>query len=625
LLDRFFVLPKNLKLAFILFTAYNKSDLNFEGEKMATQHIENKLKLLPDLPGCYLMKDINSKIIYVGKAKNLKNRVRSYFKSSHEGKTARLVSEIRDFETIVTSTDKEAFLLEITLIQKHKPYYNIKLKRGTGYPYIKITNERDPQLKIVSQIKRDGGYYFGPYPNVYAAEETMQLLQKVYPLRRCNGYQKRPCLYYHMGQCLGACFKEVPVEAYQKQIRKIKSFLNGNVGFIKQELKKKMEQAAQKLEFERAAEIRDQIHYVEMTVEKQKIISNDRTPRDLFNFYLNKGWISIQVFYIRQARLMKREKRLFPCIDTPQAELESFILQFYNQKNKVKPKEILVPAGIDRAVLSSILSLPVKTPRRGQKRELMQLAQKNARLILEEKFRLLELDNRKTIGAVNEILHALGLKNGHRIEAFDHSHLQGTDLVSAMVCFVDGRPQKSAYRKYRLKTVDHADEAASTQEVIRRRYTRLLKEHGQLPDLILMDGAEIQIAAAEDVLVNELNLHIPVAGMVKNEHHRTADLMNSTFQKVQLSPKSEGFYLLQRIQDEVHRFVITYHRQTHSKNSLASRLDLIPGVGPKTRIKLLRKYGSLKKIANASPKELQALGISAKVAQTIKISLQSLQ
>ena len=592
---------------------------------MATQHIENKLKLLPDLPGCYLMKDINSKIIYVGKAKNLKNRVRSYFKSSHEGKTARLVSEIRDFETIVTSTDKEAFLLEITLIQKHKPYYNIKLKRGTGYPYIKITNERDPQLKIVSQIKHDGGYYFGPYPNIYAAEETMQLLQKVYPLRRCNGYQKRPCLYYHMGQCLGACFQEVSVEAYQEQIRKIKSFLNGNVGFIKHELEKKMEQAAQKLEFERAAEIRDQIRYIEMTVEKQKIISNDYTPRDLFNFYLDKGWISIQVFYIRQARLMKREKRLFPCIDTPQAELESFILQFYNQKNKVLPKEILVPAGIDRAVLSSILNLPVKTPRRGQKKELMQLAQKNARLVLEEKFRLLELDNRKTTGAINEILHALNLKSGHRIEAFDHSHLQGTDLVSAMVCFVDGRPEKSAYRKYRLKTVNHADEAASTREVIRRRYTRLLKEHAQLPDLILMDGAEIQIAAAEDVLVNELNLQLPVAGMVKNEHHKTADLMNSAFQKVQLDPKSEGFYLLQRIQDEVHRFAITYHRQTHSKNSLASRLDLIPGVGPKTRIKLLRKYGSLKKIADASPKELHSLGISAKVAQTIKISLQSLQ
>ena len=258
---------------------------------MATQHIENKLKLLPDLPGCYMMKDINSRIIYVGKAKNLKNRVRSYFKSSHEGKTAKLVSEIRDFETIITSTDKEAFLLEITLIQKHKPYYNIKLKRGTGYPYIKITHEKDPQLKIVSQVKKDGGYYFGPYPNVYAATETLQLLQKVYPLRRCNGYQKRPCLYYHMGQCLGACFKEVPQSEYEKQIKKIKSFLNGNVSKIKKELEQKMETASENLEFERAAEIRDQIHYVEMTVEKQKIISNDNTPRDLFAFYMNKGWL----------------------------------------------------------------------------------------------------------------------------------------------------------------------------------------------------------------------------------------------------------------------------------------------------------------------------------------------
>ncbi|KRM07606.1 MAG: excinuclease ABC subunit UvrC [Liquorilactobacillus ghanensis] len=592
---------------------------------MATQHIENKLKLLPDLPGCYLMKDLNSKIIYVGKAKNLKNRVRSYFKSSHEGKTARLVSEIRDFETIVTSTDKEAFLLEITLIRKHKPYYNIKLKRGTGYPYIKITHEKDPQLKIVSQVEHDGGYYFGPYPNVYAADETMQLLQKVYPLRRCNGYQKRPCLYYHMGQCLGACFQEVPPEKYQRQIRKIKSFLNGNVGNIKRELQHKMTTAANKLEFERAAEIRDQIHYVEVTVEKQKIISNDNTPRDLFNFYMDKGWLSLQVFYIRQARLMKREKRLFPCIDTPEAELESFILQFYNQKNKILPREILVPAKINHQVLSEILQVPVRTPQRGQKRELLELAQKNAQLILDEKFRLMELDDRKTIGAMSQIMQALKLPQGHRIEAFDHSHIQGTDLVSAMVCFIDGRAEKSQYRKYRLRTVDHADEAASTREVIRRRYVRLLKEKAPLPDLILMDGAEIQIEAAQDVLQNELNLTIPVAGMVKNEHHKTADLMNSRFEKLALDPKSEGFYLLQRIQDEVHRFAITFHRQTHSKHSLASRLDLIPGVGPRTRVKLLKKFGSIKKISAASLSELQALGISHKVAQTIKISLQASQ
>lgn len=588
---------------------------------MASEHIENKLKLLPDLPGCYLMKDINSKIIYVGKAKNLKNRVRSYFKSSHEGKTAKLVSEIYDFETIITSTDKEAFLLEITLIQKYTPHYNIKLKRGTGYPYIKITNEKDPVLKIVSQVKKDGGYYFGPYPNVYAAQETLQLLQKVYPLRRCNGYQKRPCLYYHMGQCLGACFKEVDPAEYEKNIKKIKSFLSGNVGGIKRELTTKMQQAAEQLEYERAGEIRDQIRYVEMTVERQKIISNDNTPRDLFGFYMDKGWISIQVFFIRQARLMKREKRLFPCIDTPEAELASFILQFYNQKNRILPKEILVPETIDKEILADILQTPVRTPKRGTKKELLNLASKNAQLILEEKFRLLELDDRKTTGAMKEITDALGLPVGHRIEAFDHSHTQGSDLVSAMVCFVDGQPEKNDYRKYKLQTVDHADEAASTREVIYRRYSRLLKEKKPLPDLILMDGAEIQVQAAVDVLHNQLGLAIPVAGMVKNEHHKTVDLLRQTGERIGLDPKSEGFYLLQRIQDEVHRFAVTFHRQVRSKNSLSSKLERIPGVGPKTRIKLLRNYGSLKRIAQASLEELQALGISKKVAQTIKLSL----
>ena len=588
---------------------------------MATQHIENKLKLLPDQPGCYLMKDVNAKIIYVGKAKNLKNRVRSYFKSSHEGKTAKLVSEIHDFETIVTSTDKEAFLLEITLIQKHKPYYNIKLKRGTGYPYIKITNERDPQIMIVSKVLNDGGYYFGPYPNVYAAQETVQLLQKVYPLRRCSGHQKRPCLYYHMGQCLGACFKEVPVEDYERNIRKIKSFLNGNVSQIKRELTAKMNDAADKLEFERAAEIRDQIRYVEMTVEKQKIISNDNTPRDLFNFFMDKGWLSIQVFFIRQARLIKREKRLFPCVDLPEEELASFILQFYNQKNRILPKEILVPPGIDKKVLNEILGVSVKTPKRGQKRDLLEMAHKNAQLVLEEKFRLLELDDRKTVGAMNEITDALGLPNGHRVEAFDHSHLQGTDIVSAMVCFVDGRPEKTLYRKYKLKNTDHADEAASTREVIYRRYSRLLKEHENLPDLILMDGAKIQIDACIDVLQNQLGLNIPVAGMVKNEHHKTADLMTETGEKIGMNPKSEGFYLLQRIQDEVHRFAIAFHRQVHSKNSLSSRLERIKGVGPKTRTKLLRNFGSLKRLSEASVEELIGLGIPQKTAQTIKISL----
>ncbi|KRL26968.1 excision endonuclease subunit UvrC [Limosilactobacillus frumenti DSM 13145] len=591
---------------------------------MASEHIEHKLALLPDKPGCYLMKNINDQIIYVGKAKNLKNRVRSYFKSSHTGKVAKMVSEVADFETIVTSTNKESFLLEITLIKEHQPYFNIKLKQGTGYPYIKITNERDPQTKITGQIKKDGAYYFGPYPNVYAAEETLHFIQKVYPLRRCNGYQHRPCLYYHMGQCLGACFKTVPPEEYDRQIQRIKSFLNGNTANVKKKLIAEMNQASANLEFERAAEIRDQLHYIKVTVEKQKIISNDKTPRDLFNFYMDKGWLSIQVFFIRQARLMKREKRLFPIVDTAVEEMTSFILQFYNRPNNILPKEILLPRGLPNQEISEILGVPVRTPERGEKRDLMNMAKENAHLTLDEKFRLLAMDESKTTGAMKEVTDALGLPAGHKIEAFDHSHIQGADPVSAMVVFVDGKPAKKLYRKYKLKTViNHADEAASTREVIRRRYTRLLKENQRMPDMIFMDGGEVQMNAARDVLENELNLDIPVVGMVKNNKHRTADLLfGDDDHHINLNPRSQGFYLVQRIQDEVHRFAITFHRRVHAKNSLASRLDAIKGVGPRTRTKLLQKYGSISKIANASVDEIHSLGINRPTAQLIKVSLQ---
>lgn len=590
---------------------------------MASEYLEHKLTLLPAEPGCYMMKNVNSQIIYVGKAKNLRSRVRSYFKSAHEGKTAKLVSEIVDFETIVTSTNKESFLLEITLIQKHQPYYNIRLKRGTGYPYIKITKERDPEIKITGEVKKDGAYYFGPYPNVYAAEETIHFIQKVYPLRRCNGFQGRPCLYYHMGQCLGACFQTVPTERYDNQIKQIKSFLSGNTAKVKQKLNVEMKQAAESMEYERAGDLRDQLHYIEVTVEKQKIISNDKTPRDLFNFYLDKGWLSIQVFFIRQTRLMKREKRLFPIVDTAAEEMSTFIMQFYNRKNNVLPKEILVPKGIQTEEISDILGIPVRTPQRGEKRELLELAEKNARLVLEEKFRLLELDERKSVGAMQEIADALNLPLGHKIEAFDHSHIQGSDLVSALVVFVDGHPNKNLYRKYKLETVDHADEAASTREVIRRRYTRLLKEHENLPDMIFMDGGEIQMNAAKDVLENELGLNIPVVGMVKNNHHKTADLLfGGNDEHINLNPKSQGFYLVQRIQDEVHRFAITFHRKVHNKHSLSSRLDEIAGVGPRTRNKLLKEMGSISKIASASIEDLRALGIPQNTAQLIKVSLQ---
>ncbi|MBJ7648128.1 excinuclease ABC subunit UvrC [Weissella confusa] len=593
---------------------------------MASEHIEQKLALLPDLPGSYQMKDVNGKIIYVGKAKNLKNRVRSYFKSEHTGKTAQLVENIADFDFIVTSSEKESLLLEITLIQKYQPYYNIRLKRGTGYPYIKITHESDPKLELANDVKEDGAQYFGPYPNVYAAQETLHFLQKIYPLRRCNGYQGRPCLYANMGQCLGPCYRKVPFTEYLDQIKKIQRFLDGDTKEVTKVLQGKMADAAEKLEFERAADLRDQLKFIETTVEKQKIISKDGTPRDLFNFYMDKGWLSVQVFFIRQARLMKREKRTFAIVDSPEEELTSFILQFYNRKNAVLPKEILVPAGVDKQIISEVLNVPVRTPQRGEKRDLLDLAEKNAKIVLDEKFRLMEMNESKTNGAMQEIADALGLDHIHRIEAFDHSHTQGEEMVSAMVVFEDGVPNKNKYRKYKTKTVDHADERAETMEVIRRRYTRLLKEHAEMPDLILMDGGVIQLNAAREVIEDELGLAIPVAAMVKNDQHKTADLLREEGEPhVNLDPKSQGFFLLQRIQDEVHRFAITFHRQLRSKSSLGSKLDEIAGVGPKTRQKLLTKFGSLKKIANASIEELREVGVSEKVANAIKISLQAIQ
>lgn len=589
---------------------------------MASEHIENKLALLPNEPGSYQMKDKNGKIIYVGKAKNLRNRVRSYFKLEHSGKTAELVKNIADFEFIVTNSDKEAFLLEITLIQKWQPYYNIRLKRGTGYPYIKISNERDPQLILVSEVKKDGAFYFGPYPNVYAAQETLHFLQKVYPLRRCNGFQGRPCLYYHMGQCLGACFREVSTTEYTVEIKKIKAFLNGNTSAVKKKLTAKMETAAENLAFEQAADIRDQIQFIDATVEKQKIISQDATPRDIFNYYVKDGWLSVQIFFIRQARLIKREKRIFAVVDDPAEEMVSFILQFYNRKNIKLPNEILVPSMLDREVLAQILQVNVKTPQRGTKKDLLDLAAKNAQIALDEKLRLMLLNDQKTTGAMQELATVLDIPVGHRIEAFDHSHTQGVDIVSAMVVFEDGMPAKKLYRKFKLKSIDHADEAAATREVIRRRYTRLLKEKAQLPDLILVDGGEIQLDAAKDVLENELDLAIPVAAMVKNDHHKTADLIKASGDEhLNLDPHSQAFMLIQRIQDEVHRFAITFHRQLHGKNTLASRLDEIQGVGPKTRQKLLSHFGSLKKINQASLEEIEALGINNKIANLIKVSI----
>jgi len=589
---------------------------------MANELVENKLKLLPGLPGCYLMKNEDGEIIYVGKAKKLKNRVRSYFKSTHTGKTAKLVSEIADFETIVTGSDKEALLLEVTLIQKHKPKYNILLKFGTTYPYLKITNEKDPQLLVASEVENDGAQYFGPYPNVGAAMKVQQLLQKIYPLRRCPKGQKRACLYYHMGQCIGPCDHEVSEEEYKEQIAKIKSFLNGNVQKIKADLKNKMNDAAEKMNYEAAAEFRDQISYIEQTVEKQSIISNDFIPRDFFNYYMDKGWISIQVFFVRQASLIKRDVAMFPSHKPPEEELLSYIVQYYRDKNNLIPKEVYVPENVDVDLLKESLNTYVHIPKRGNKKELLDLAGKNSELSLKEKFRLIEMKQLKTTGAIEELSEAMGLPYIERIEAFDHSNIQGTNPVSAMVSFKDGKEDKSNYRKYKIKTVKGSNETATTQEVIRRRYGRLLKEDAAMPNLILMDGGKIQVNAAIDVLENELALDIPVAGMVKDNKHKTAALIfGEDLDPITLNPRSQAFHLVQRIQEEVHRFAITFHRKVRSKNSFTSKLDNVKGVGPKTRTKVLRHFKSMKKLREASVEEIAGLGINKSTAENIKEEL----
>ncbi len=586
---------------------------------MSREEINQKLAILPELPGCYIMRNKDNDIIYIGKAKNLRSRVKSYFHSKHEGKTALLVADIDHFEIIVTKTDKESLLLEINLIKQYQPKYNIKLKQGTMYPYLKITNEKDPQLIIISFVEDDGGVYFGPYPNVYAASETQQFIQKVYPLRKCNKGQKRACLYYHMGQCIGCCDHEVPREAYDEQIKRISHFLNGDVKEIKQNLVTKMQVAANDMSFEQAAEYRDQIRYIEATVEKQTIMSRDYTNRDVFAFHMDKGWISIQVFLLRQSTVIKREAALFPSYGNPEEELLSFIMQFYQEQNHILPKEILVPEGVDVDLLAEALDIKVHVPKRGSKKSILDLAITNSELALTEKFMLIERSKNKTVGAIQELSEALGLNYLETIESFDHSNIQGTNPVSAMVVYKDGQPDRKSYRKYKVKTVEGANEFATTQEVIRRRYSRLLRERKPLPDLILMDGGKVQIRAAKEVLEDELGIHIPIAGMVKNKKHKTASLMYGDDNDViDLDPRSQAFHLVQRIQDEVHRFAITFHRQIRGKNSFSSLLDDIDGVGPKTRTKVLRHFKTMTNIRQASLDDIKKLGISEKVATSIK-------
>lgn len=580
--------------------------------------IEEKLKVLPAEPGCYLMKDKHGTVIYVGKSKMLKNRVRSYFTGANDQKTQRLVQEIVDFEYIVTSSEMEALILEMNLIKKYDPKYNILLKDDKSYPYLKITNERHPRLIITRKVLKDKARYFGPYPNVLAARETKKLLDRLYPLRKCNNPSGKYCLYYHLGQCL-ACSDDPPSRDFYKEItQEISRFLKGGHQAIKQTIQEKMYQASEDLNFERAKELRDQLTHIDSVMEQQKMTLEDRTDRDIFNFSYDKGWMCVQVFFIRQGKLIERDVSIFPFFDEPTDVFTTFVGRFYLHQNHLKPKQILVPAPIEYDLLKELLKIDVTIPYRGRKKELIDLAGKNAEIALSEKFQLIERNEERTIKAVETLGDILHIDTPHRIEAFDNSNIQGTDPVSAMVVFIDGKPDKKEYRKYKIRDVKGPDDYDTMREVIRRRYTRVLKDGLPLPDLILVDGSKGQMSAARDVLENELGLDIPLAGLAKDDKHKTSELLyGNPPAVVNLGRKSQSFYLIQRIQDEVHRFAITFHRSLRGKNAIRSELDQIPGVGEKRRRLLLSHFKSITEIKQADLETMTRLGIPKPTAEAI--------
>ena len=584
--------------------------------------IKSKLELLPTSPGCYIHKDKNGTIIYVGKAKNLRNRVRSYFRGSHDTKTEALVSEIVDFEFIVTESNIEALLLEINLIKENKPKYNIMLKDDKSYPFIKITNERYPRLIITRQVKKDGGLYFGPYPDVGAANEIKRLLDRIFPFRKCTNPPSKVCFYYHLGQCMAhtVCHKD---EAYFKGMaQEVSDFLKGQDDKIIDELKLKMTTAAQNMEFERAAEYRDLIQAIGTLRTKQRVMAKDLQNRDVFGYYVDKGWMCVQVFFVRQGKLIERDVNLFPYYNDPDEDFLTYVGQFYQEKSHLIPNEILIPQDIDEEAVKALVDTKVLKPQRGEKKQLVNLAIKNARVSLEQKFNLLEKSMEKTQGAIENLGKLLQIPTPVRIESFDNSNIMGTSPVSAMVVFVNGKPSKKDYRKYKIKTVVGPDDYASMREVIRRRYSRVMRDGLTPPDLIVIDGGQGQVNIAKQVIQDELGLDIPIAGLQKNDKHQTHELLfGDPLQVIELSRTSQEFFLLQRIQDEVHRFAITFHRQLRSKNSFSSQLDGIEGLGPKRKQLLMKHFKSLTKIKEATVDEIVTVGIPRAVAEAVQAKL----
>ena len=563
------------------------------------------------------MKNKDNVIIYVGKAKKLKNRLSSYFRGTHTGKTAKLVSEIVDFEYIVVGSETESLILELNLIKKYDPKYNILLRDDKSYPYIELTNDKVPRLLVVRSInkRKNHNNLYGPYPNVYAAKKTVELLNRLYPLRKCKTYNKKPCLYYHINQCLGYCTNKIDSKVIDEMKTNIIKFLKGDDTEVIKKIKTEMEEESKNLRYEKALELKELLDYISITLKKQKVEIKDNIDRDLFGFFVDKGYISIQVFFIRSGKILERHKSIFPLIDEVEEELTRYIANFY-QNGIVLPKEILVPKEVDQNLLQSFLNINVRVPQKGEKQRLIEMANENAQIALKEEFDLIEKNEQKTYMANEELKNILKLEKLDRIELFDNSNLFGNYNVSGMVVYKNGVPSKNDYRKFKI-SFDKNDDYNTMREVIYRRYFRVLKDNLERPDLIIVDGGIGQIHVAREI-INSLNLNIPVIGLKKDDKHSTSALLaNNPIEEIKIDKKSNLFYYLERMQDEVHNFTINYHKQIRSKGSLSTILDSVEGIGEKRRNLILKKYKTISKIKEADIEELGKI-IPIETAQKLK-------
>ena len=576
--------------------------------------IKEKFSLLPMIPGCYLMKNKDGNIIYVGKAKKLKNRVSSYFRGTHTGKTAKLVSEIDDFEYITVNSEIESLILENNLIKQYNPKYNILLKDDKTYPYIELTSESVPRLKVVRVLtrKKNVKNLYGPYPNVTAARNVVNLLNRMYPIRKCNTYSDKPCLYYHIGQCLGYCTNKVDTTVIDNMKDEIIKFLKGDHSLITNKIIAEMNNYSENLEFEKALELKKLLDYINITLTHQQVETKDNVDRDVFGYYVDKGYLSIQVFFIRGAKIIERHSKILPLIDDVDSVLTTYIANFY--RNVLVPKEVLVPDIISEDVLSEYLNTNIRVPKKGDKKKLVELANDNAKVSLNENFELIKRDEEKTSDANNELKNLLGLEKLDRIEIFDNAHLFGTYNVSGMVVFIDGKPSKNDYRKFKI-SIDQNDDYSTMKEVLYRRYFRVLKDNLTRPDLIIVDGGLGQIHVALET-VRSLGFNIPIVGLKKDDRHATSKLLTSE-KEFDIDRRSNLFYFLERMQDELHEFTINYHKQIRSKGSLSSILDNIEGIGEKRKKELLKKYHTLTKMKEASLEEIEKI-LPSKVAFSLK-------